>query len=69
MKPANLGPRPLLALGVMPELPSAWESMPVQNEVTKPLTPGMRYPLTSYRQIGIAEINFALGWRGRWWES
>lgn len=48
---------PLDLLGSMPALPSAWEEMPVQNDISRPLGPGHRWPLTMYRQVTIADVN------------
>jgi len=56
---------PLDDLGLMPDLPRAWESMPVQQDITRPLEPGFRWPLTVYPCVEVAHINAKLLREGR----
>lgn len=51
---------PLDAVGSMPSLPAGWDLMPVQQNASKPLAPGHRWPLTFYRQATVADVNAVL---------
>jgi hypothetical protein len=62
---AKTAASPLAALGSMPGLPAAWGTMPVQQDTTRPLERGHRWPLTFYRQVTIADVNARLGWGTR----
>jgi hypothetical protein len=44
----------------MPSLPAGWDLMPVQQNASKPLAPGHRWPLTFYRQATVADVNAVL---------
>lgn len=56
---------PLDGVGAIPNLPPGWDSMPVQQDATRPLQNGHRWPLTFYRQATVQEVNDLLGW-SRW---